>query len=61
MQLNMLREVVVIMTHNNINVTEDEILMLEQLLLPKNCKFDDDARDFIKCWESREVNACPGS
>ena len=57
----MLREVVVIMTHNNINVTEDEILMLEQLLLPKNCKFDDDARDFIKCWESREVNACPGS
>lgn len=47
--------------HDVIGITDDEIQKLEQILLPKTCKFDDDARAFIKCWESKEVNACPGS
>lgn len=57
----MLQELIVTIPHDVIDITDDEIQKLEQILLPKTCKFDDDARAFIKCWESKEVNACPGS
>lgn len=38
-----------------------QIDSLEQLLLPPNCHFADDARAVINCWESTDVLACPGS
>lgn len=42
-------------------ISDDEIRAVEQLLLPKDCRFPDDARTVIQCWESKDVAACPGS
>lgn len=44
-----------------INVTEEEICEVEKLLLPSNYRFADDAREVIRCWNSKDVAACPGS
>ena len=38
-----------------------KILDLERLLLPEGCHFAEDARDVIDCWESADIQACPGS
>lgn len=34
---------------------------LEHLLLPEGCHFAEDAKAVIDCWESTDVQACPGS
>lgn len=34
---------------------------MEHLLLPEGCRFNDEHREFIRCIESRDVVACPGS
>lgn len=44
-----------------IQIDDNEILKIERLLLPENCHFPEDARAVIRCWESRDVAACPGS
>ena len=43
------------------NVSEHEIQEVERLLLPENCHFSDDAKAVIRCWETKDVSACPGS
>lgn len=42
-------------------ITDHEIEDAEKLLLPKNAHFADDARVVIRCWNSTDVSACPGS
>lgn len=42
-------------------ITDHEIEDTEKLLLPKNAHFPDDARAVIRCWNSTDVSACPGS
>ena len=46
---------------NSIQVQNDEIEIIEKLLLPESAHFPDDAQSVIKCWESTDVSACPGS
>ena len=43
------------------DITDNEIMEVERLLLNKDCHFADDARQVIRCWDSAEVAACPGS
>lgn len=45
----------------SIEVDDYEIGKIEELLLPHGCRFASDARDVIRCWESKDVSACPGS
>lgn len=42
-------------------VSDNEIQEIERLLLPKGCHFADDAKTVIRCWQSKDVAACPGS
>lgn len=42
-------------------ISDDEIHAVEKLLLPDGCEFPEDARNVIRCWESKDVAACPGS
>lgn len=42
-------------------INDNEIRTVEEVLLPKECSFGEDAIRVIKCWESAEVLACPGS
>ena len=42
-------------------IEDNEIKAVEQLLLPGNCHFSDDAKEVIRCWESKDIAACPGS
>lgn len=42
-------------------ITDTEIQDVEQLLLPNNCHFADDALLVIRNWKSVDVSACPGS
>lgn len=42
-------------------ITNKQIETIEKVLLPQGCSFDDERRAFIKCMESRDVNACAGS
>ena len=42
-------------------INQDEIINIEKLLLPKECSFNDEAKDVIRCMESKEILACPGS
>lgn len=44
-----------------IHVTDADISRAEKLLLPAGSTFNKERRDFIKCMESRDVVACPGS
>lgn len=44
-----------------VEITEDDIAYAEKLLLPAGQSFDDERRAFIRCMESRDVIACPGS
>lgn len=43
------------------HIRDDEITAAEQILLPHGYTFNDEARAIIRCWESKEVAACPGS
>ena len=42
-------------------ISSAEIQAVENLLLPDNCHFADDALQVIRCWDSIDVSACPGS
>ena len=42
-------------------ISDDDIDWTERLLLPSRCHFNDERRAFIRCLESRDVVACPGS
>lgn len=42
-------------------VSEEEIQEVEKLLLKEGCRFADDAKQVICCWNSTDVSACPGS
>lgn len=44
-----------------VEITEGDIAYAEKLLLPAGKSFDDERRAFIRCMESRDVIACPGS
>lgn len=44
-----------------LQINDTEIQTVEQLLLPNGCQFPEDARMIIRCWESKDVAACPGS
>lgn len=44
-----------------LEITEDDIVYAEKLLLPAGHSFNDERRAFIRCMESRDVIACPGS
>ena len=44
-----------------IEITEGDIAYAEKLLLPAGKSFDDERRAFIRCMDSRDVIACPGS
>ncbi len=43
------------------DITENDIQRTESVLLPRGCNFADDAKAVIRCWESKDVSACPGS
>lgn len=38
-----------------------QIADLERLLLSKDSHFNDEQQAVIECWDSKEINACPGS
>ncbi len=42
-------------------VTDREIVEVEKMLLPSGAHFSDEAKSIIRCWESKEILACPGS
>ena len=42
-------------------ISDQDIESTEELLLPINAHFHDDARAVIRCWHSTDVAACPGS
>ena len=42
-------------------ITDDHINIIEKELLPHDCSFNDERREFIQCMETRDVNACAGS
>lgn len=42
-------------------ISNDEIESTEKLLLSEGAHFLEDAREVIRCWESSNVLACPGS
>lgn len=44
-----------------LQISDIEIQNVEHLLLPDGCQFPEDARTVIRCWESKDVAACPGS
>ena len=43
------------------NITENDIQRIECILLSSSFHFADDAKAVIRCWESKDVAACPGS
>lgn len=45
----------------SIVVNDYEISKIEEVLLPRGYQFASDAREVIRCWESKDVSACPGS
>lgn len=42
-------------------ISDQDIQVVEELLLPYGAHFSKDARDVIRCWHSTDVAACPGS
>lgn len=42
-------------------ISEHDIESTEKLLLPYGAHFSDDAKAVIRCWDSTDVAACPGS
>ena len=42
-------------------ITDHDIKRAEGLLLPSGCHFNDERQEFLRCMESRDVVACPGS
>jgi DNA helicase II / ATP-dependent DNA helicase PcrA len=44
-----------------LRISDADIARAEYVLLPAGCVFNEERRNFIKCMESRDVVACPGS
>lgn len=44
-----------------INITDEYIDRVQQILLRQGDNFDEERRTVIKCIESKDVQACPGS
>lgn len=44
-----------------LRISDANIARAERLLLPAGCVFNEERRNFIKCMETRDVVACPGS
>lgn len=44
-----------------IEISDIDIEHAEKIFLPEGCSFDLERRDVIKCMESRDIQACPGS
>ena len=42
-------------------ISTQEIESTEKILLPHGAHFQEDAKDVIRCWDSNDVAACPGS
>ncbi|MCK9217480.1 MAG: UvrD-helicase domain-containing protein [Firmicutes bacterium] len=42
-------------------ISEQDIVEVEKMVLPKNCKFSGSGKEFLLCDVSKEVLACPGS
>lgn len=42
-------------------VTEEDIQSAEHIILEKGYAFAEDAKEVIRCWDSTDVSACPGS
>ena len=42
-------------------ISDQDIQVAEELLLPHGAHFPEDARNVIRCWHSTDVAACPGS
>ena len=42
-------------------ISDQDIESTEKLLLPEGAHFPEDARNVIRCWNSTDVAACPGS
>lgn len=44
-----------------LQISDSDLARAESILLPPGCTFNEERRAFIKCMESRDVVACPGS
>jgi superfamily I DNA/RNA helicase len=44
-----------------IEISDGDIEYAEKIFLPEGCSFDSERRTVIKCMESKDVQACPGS
>ena len=44
-----------------LKIDDKELEIVESILLAKGCHFANDAKNVIRCWESVDVSACPGS
>lgn len=44
-----------------IEISDTDIEYAENFFLPEDCSFDSERRTVIKCMESKDVQACPGS
>lgn len=44
-----------------LRITDDDITYIEKLVLPEGEFFDADRRNVIKCMETADIQACPGS
>lgn len=44
-----------------LEIDNKELEIVESILLAKGCHFANDAKNVIRCWESVDVAACPGS
>lgn len=44
-----------------IEISDMDIEYAEKIFLPEGCSFDPERRNVIKCMESKDIQACPGS
>lgn len=44
-----------------IEISDEDIEYSERIFLPEGCTFDLERRNVIKCMESKDIQACPGS
>jgi len=44
-----------------VSITDEDILRVEEKFVKFGLIFDDESREFIKCLESKDIQACPGA
>ena len=44
-----------------INITDDDIFWAENILLPSGAYFNEEQKTIIRCFETKDILACPGS